>query len=167
MKCKLKGCANQATTKPYEKGLYCSSRCALAAVRTPEHQRAAARKAALVNIARYRGKGTKTYIKEWGRHQHRVVAEKMLGRKLKKGEIVHHIDNNKHNNNPKNLLVMTQAQHAALHYRLGGKKQVRAMIKQNTKYGPLCRRKGCKLPNKIGRAYCGPHQWRFLRYGEI
>jgi len=116
MKCKLKGCKNQATKNPYEKGLFCSARCALANVRTRAHQVAAAKKAALVNIARYRGTGTKTYVKENGRHQHRVVAERMLGRKLRKGEIVHHIDENKKNNHPSNLLVMTQAQHCRLHF---------------------------------------------------
>lgn len=116
MICKLKGCKKQATIKPYEKGLYCSSRCALAAVRTTAHQKAAAKKAGAVIAAKYRGTGTKTYIKENGRHQHRVVAEKKLGRKLKKGEIVHHIDGDKHNNKPENLEVMTQSQHAKEHH---------------------------------------------------
>lgn len=116
-KCKLKGCKNKATTKPYEKGLYCSSRCALAAVRTPAHQKAAAKASAKVNIAKYRGTGTKTYVKENGRHQHRVVMERELGRKLRKGEIVHHIDHNKKNNSPSNLMVMTQAEHARLHFK--------------------------------------------------
>ena len=42
------------------------------------------------------GKGQgKTYSKYYGRHTHRVVAEQMLGRKLKPGEVVHHIDHNK------------------------------------------------------------------------
>lgn len=114
-KCKLKGCKNKATIKPYEKGLFCSSRCALAHVRTREHQINAAKKAALVNIAKYRGTG-KGYIKEITKHQHRVVMEKMLGRKLRKGEIVHHVDSDKQNNDPKNLQVMTQAEHAKLHH---------------------------------------------------
>jgi hypothetical protein len=74
----------------------------------------AAKKAGLVIIAKYRGTG-KSYIVEMGRHQHRIVAEKKIGRKLKKGEIVHHKDGNPQNNKPNNLLVMTQAEHAALH----------------------------------------------------
>lgn len=57
-----------------------------------------------------------TYKKLNGRHQHRVVAEQMLGRPLKRGEIVHHIDGNKHNNSPENLAVMTQADHLRLHH---------------------------------------------------
>lgn len=116
MKCRLTGCKNKATTKPYEKGLFCSSRCALANVRTPTHQKAAAKKAAIVIAKKYRGTGTKTYVKENGRHQHRVVMERKLGRILRKGEIVHHVDGNKKNNNPKNLRVMTQSQHARKHH---------------------------------------------------
>lgn len=57
-----------------------------------------------------------TYRKFHGRHIHRVVAEEMLGRPLKRGEIVHHIDGNKHNNDPSNLQVMTQSEHMKLHH---------------------------------------------------
>ncbi len=115
-KCKLKTCSNPATTKPYEKGLYCSSRCALAAVRTRKHQSDAGKKGALVKIAQLRGTGTKTYVKEYGRHQHRVVMERMIGRRLRKGEVVHHIDENKKNNHPSNLVLFkSQAEHARHH----------------------------------------------------
>lgn len=116
-KCKLKDCQNKATQNPYEKGLFCSARCALAFVRTKKHQREAGRKGALANIVKYRGTGTKTYVKENGRHQHRVVMERVLGRKLRKGEIVHHIDRNKKNNDPKNLAVMSQADHCRVHFK--------------------------------------------------
>lgn len=62
----------------------------------------------------------KTYTKTYGRHTHRIVAEQMLGRPLKKGEIVHHIDGNKRNNDPSNLVVMTQSEHCRLHFKKGG-----------------------------------------------
>ena len=59
----------------------------------------------------------KTYQKKNGRHTHRSVAEQILGRPLQKGEIVHHIDGNKRNNDSSNLMVMTQSEHARLHFR--------------------------------------------------
>ena len=62
-----------------------------------------------------KGKG-KTYMKTYGRHTHRVVAEEKLGRPLKKGEVVHHIDGNKRNNDPSNLMVMTQSEHCRIHF---------------------------------------------------
>lgn len=56
-----------------------------------------------------------TYLKLFGRHEHRVVMERKLGRKLCKGEVVHHIDGNAHNNHPDNLMVTTQSEHARAH----------------------------------------------------
>lgn len=67
-----------------------------------------------------------TYTKIYGRHAHRVIAEQMLGRKLKPDEVVHHIDGNKRNNEPSNLKVFkNQAEHARFHVEL---KQVLKMI---------------------------------------
>jgi len=66
------------------------------------------------------GTGTGEYYeKTYGRHTHRVVAEQMLGRKLRPGEVVHHIDGDKRNNTPSNLMVFkNQAEHAAWHVKL-------------------------------------------------
>jgi len=49
------------------------------------------------------------------RLEHRVAAERHLGRTLGADEIVHHRDGNKSNNTPENLEVMSQGQHAKLH----------------------------------------------------
>ena len=37
--------------------------------------------------------------------EHNIVIEKHIGRKLKKGEVVHHIDHNRSNNNIENLVL--------------------------------------------------------------
>ena len=47
--------------------------------------------------------------------EHRIIVEEMLGRKLSSDEVVHHIDGNKWNNNPDNLMVVTRKEHALIH----------------------------------------------------
>ena len=53
--------------------------------------------------------GYRTY-KDSGILVHRHVAEVKLGRPLRPGEVVHHIDRNKQNNNPSNLHVFANQQ---------------------------------------------------------
>ena len=61
----------------------------------------------------------KTYTKFYGRHEHRIVAEEMLGRKLQKGEVIHHIDGNKRNNRPENLMIFESlSEHSKYHMQL-------------------------------------------------
>lgn len=57
-----------------------------------------------------------TYPRSRQVHQHRIVAAEMLGRELLPGEVVHHIDLNKHNFSPSNLAVFPdQSYHARCH----------------------------------------------------
>lgn len=44
-------------------------------------------------------------------YEHRLIAEEKLGRRLQRGEQVHHRDGNKQNNDPANLEVCTAAEH--------------------------------------------------------
>lgn len=63
-----------------------------------------------------RGRGAgKWYVKRAGVHEHRTVAEKMMGRKLTFDDVVHHINGDKRDNRPENLEVMTRAEHVAVH----------------------------------------------------
>lgn len=50
-------------------------------------------------------------------YEHRLVAEEKLGRRLRRGEQVHHSDHNPQNNDPDNLEVMTIAWHRFRHRR--------------------------------------------------
>jgi len=54
---------------------------------------------------------------QWGFvAQHRLVGADLVGRPLEKGEVVHHRDNCRSNNDPSNLEVMSQYEHRRHHH---------------------------------------------------
>lgn len=57
-----------------------------------------------------------SYIKFYGKHIHRRIAETLLGRTLSRKEVVHHINHNHRDNRPENLMVVSRADHARLHF---------------------------------------------------
>ena len=54
-------------------------------------------------------------------YEHRVVAEKKIGRPLRDGELVHHIDGNKQNNAPENLGVVAGIAEHWVEHRTSGR----------------------------------------------
>lgn len=81
---------------------------------TPEEQGRRGKLSGAGERTRYTG-DRNNYVKLGGKHMHRTVMEKYLGRKLRRDEIVHHIDGDKWNNALSNLQIMTQAEHFVEH----------------------------------------------------
>ena len=96
---------------------FCSKACIWVATKGPEFNAKIARESAgkRGDALRHTGKLAHTYVKRGGRHEHRVVAERTLGRSLTRREVVHHIDENPKNNDPSNLMIITQGQHMQEH----------------------------------------------------
>jgi hypothetical protein len=83
----------------------------------PEHPRY--RTGMSHDVFGYRTLSSMVHGADYGRREHQVVAEKMLGRPLASGEVVHHINGVRDDNRPANLAVMTRAEHVRVHHARG------------------------------------------------
>jgi hypothetical protein len=120
---------NNEFTPYYESQKHCSRTCWLQKYNAEDREhglRGAQHGSEAMKKRRGTSRGGNAYIKEDQRHQHRVVAERELSRALTVGEVVHHVDENRKNNDPLNLLVFpSQSEHLKHH--------------QHMKYGKECR----------------------------
>ena len=57
------------------------------------------------------------------KRMHTFIAEKVLGRKLKKTETIHHIDEDRSNNKNSNLVICERSLHPLIHKRLNALKE--------------------------------------------
>jgi hypothetical protein len=66
-------------------------------------------------------------------YRHRVIAENLLRRELIANEEVHHVDMNRKNNNPSNLIVIESKNHLSLHRAMKKNQALdqRAWLKEN------------------------------------
>lgn len=107
-------------------------------------------------------KDSNGYLREKGNRKydgyiHVQAAEKKLGRKLGKSEVVHHVDENKENNDPDNLLVLrSEKDHRLIHSKMDVEvvhlKDGSTVVIKDQKTCPNCQRPF--EPNKYDDIHC-------------
>jgi hypothetical protein len=85
--------------------------------------------------------------------EHRIVMENKLGRLLGKNEVVHHIDENKRNNDPDNLELKTRSDHTK-HHKQGTAKPLVNLICPYCKKAFARRRGQTYLVKKTKNTFC-------------
>lgn len=87
-------------------------------------------------------------------YEHVLIAEEMLGRPIQSGDVVHHLDENRSNNSPDNLLVLSGPMHSKLHTWLSKNTIVPNDEYRDRTEAGCVRCMTCKKPIKYGFKYC-------------
>ena len=89
-----------------------------------------------------------------GVYEHRLIAREIMGRNLYEDEVVHHLDGNKINNSPDNLLVLSNSQHTKLHQWLDKNIVIPkpSLLARNIKGCIRC--PNCEKPIKHSQKFC-------------
>lgn len=97
--CKV--CGKEFLVSPSRKGIrkYCSDACMRKAQTKPQ---------------KHPSKYVRIYVNGVRVHEHRYVMEQILGRPLQDDEEVHHINEDKTDNRPENLQVVSKKEHAKI-----------------------------------------------------
>lgn len=120
--------------------------------------------------------GEKGYV-----YEHILVAESTIKRKLLPDEEVHHLDLNRANNAPDNLIVLSSEAHVKLHawLRRGApiadtkvslRKIVKPFVKGKLIFSQVCNRCGnpkCNVPIRKDFLYCSPSCSNIVKRTEL
>lgn len=103
-------------------------------------------------------------------YEHIVVAEEDFGRALLPDEEVHHLDLNRSNNRPSNLIILSKKSHGRLHKWIDGGAIISKQIdsKNANNHGELLRCMACNKPLKLKqRHYCSTACLSLNRYSKM
>lgn len=79
-------------------------------------------------------------------YEHRLIMERMIGRALVDGEVVHHKNLNRKDNSPENLVLMKDREHKELHFEIA--------VETGKKKHQTCKHCGVRIPTRSSKRIC-------------